>query len=326
MTYNFNIIITSIKLYLSLEKQNIIGCQRLEIIKSTYDFNMSTFYNWLFLYKNLSVVDFKNHFINHKRTSIITSEMIKFIIDTVKKNTFIRINGIKNKIKNELKINISKTSINTILKKNNITFKKVYKQINPYSNEKLKELKTNLKNRIKRNGIDNIISTDEMSIHYNEYPSKSWSNKGEQFILNSTNKSIKSKNISLCMSVDTSNNINYIIKEGSINGEDFNNFISNINKKHPNKKFMMDNARTHHTKLFKKSIKSKNLKIIYNIPYHSKYNPIEYVFSLLRRDIENNLCKDLDDIILTIDKFINNIKKTNKIYKMYKNIFKQLKC
>jgi transposase len=48
---------------------------------------------------------------------------------------------------------------------------------------------------------------------------------------------------------------------------------------------MMDNARTHHTKLFKKSIKSKNLKIIYNIPYHSKYNPIEYVFSLLRRDI-----------------------------------------
>jgi hypothetical protein len=104
---------------LYIVKINKIGCQRLEIIKSTYDFNMSTFYNWLFLYKNLSVVDFKNHFINHKRTSIITSEMIKFIIDTVKKNTFIRINGIKNKIKNELKINISKTSINTILKKNN---------------------------------------------------------------------------------------------------------------------------------------------------------------------------------------------------------------
>ena len=36
----------------------------------------------------------------------------------------------------------------------------------------------------------------------------------------------------------------------------------------------MDNARTHHTKLFKKSIKNKNLKIIYNIPYHSKYNSI----------------------------------------------------
>ena len=109
MTYNFNIVITSIKLYLSLEKQNIIGYQRLEIMKSTYDFNMSTFYNWIFLYKNLSFVDFKNHFINHKHTSIITSEMIKFIIDTVKKNTFI-----KNKMKNELKINISKTSINTI--------------------------------------------------------------------------------------------------------------------------------------------------------------------------------------------------------------------
>ena len=85
--------------------------------------------------------------------------------------------------------------------------------------------------------------------------------------------------------------------------------------------FFLDNASIHRSKMFTKYAIDNKIKLIYNVPYHSHLNPIEYVFSLLRRDIENNLCKDLDDIILTIDKFINNIKKTNKIYKTKTNIF-----
>ena len=34
-----------------------------------------------------------------------------------------------------------------------------------------------------------------------------------------------------------------------------------------------------------KYIKNNNLKVIYNIPYCSQYNPIKYIFSLLRKKL-----------------------------------------
>jgi hypothetical protein len=43
----------------------------------------------------------------------------------------------------------------------------VYKQINPYSENELKEKKKNLKNKIKRHGINNIVS-----VASNEYSFK----------------------------------------------------------------------------------------------------------------------------------------------------------
>lgn len=49
------------------------------------------------------------------------------------------------------------------------------------------------------------------------------------------------------------------------------------------------------------------LNLIYNAPYQSKYNPIEYVFSLLRKQIQNGLNKSYEGIINNIDNFKNNI-------------------
>ena len=70
-----------------------------------------------FLYNNLSKNDFKNHFINYKRKSKITKDIINYILKIVVENTFIRTRGIKNKIKNNFNIDISESSIRTILHK-----------------------------------------------------------------------------------------------------------------------------------------------------------------------------------------------------------------
>jgi hypothetical protein len=63
---------------------------------------------------------------------------IDFILINVKENIFIRRKGIKKK-KDKFNISISKSSIKITLHKNNIAFKKVYKQINSYSENELKE-------------------------------------------------------------------------------------------------------------------------------------------------------------------------------------------
>jgi hypothetical protein len=82
MTFNYNTVIQSINLYNSLKKRNIIGIERKNIILDTFTFSMSTFYNWYFLYNNLSEGDFKNHCINNsKRKTKITKEHINFILN-----------------------------------------------------------------------------------------------------------------------------------------------------------------------------------------------------------------------------------------------------
>jgi transposase len=65
-----------------------------------------------------------------------------------------------------------------------------------------------------------------------------------------------------------------------------------------------------------KHIKDNNLKVIYNIHYCSEYNPIEYIFSLLRKKLLNEEINNEKDIIKIIVKFKKEINKNH-----FKNIF-----
>jgi transposase len=95
----------------------------------------------------------------------------------------------------------------------------------------------------------------------------------------------------------------------------FNKFIKKINKKN-NKIIFLDNASIHKNYEFKNYINKYNWNIIYNIPYHSHLNPIEYIFSLLRKKINSSNISDLNGLIQTVIQFKNDINKNH-----VKNIF-----
>ncbi len=58
--------------------------------------------------------------------------------------------------------------------------------------------------------------------------------------------------------------------------------------KHKDKHLLMDNAKIYHTKKLKEYIKKKNMKVLYNIPYCPKFNPIENVNSMIRNSVKYN--------------------------------------
>ena len=116
------------------------------------------------------------------------------------------------------------------------------------------------------------------------------------------------------MSINRIGNIDFTITEKALNGNKFNTFMKKINR---NKNFIfLDNASIHKNHEFKKDIIKNKWNIIYNIPYHSHLNPIEYIFSLLRKQLLNNNIESIDDIIKTV---INFKKTLNKDH--VKNIF-----
>ena len=70
-----------------------------------------------------------------------------------------------------------------------------------------------------------------------------------------------------------------------------------------NKTIFIDNASIHTSKKAKELYKKNNMHIIFNTPYHSEFNPIEYVFSMLRNYLNRNLNKTYDNLIIALENF-----------------------
>ena len=119
--------------------------------------------------------------------------------------------------------------------------------------------------------------------------------KGIEQEVNGENKKINNKRYCVLMDLSNKKIINYTIVEKGIKTDNFNKFILKLNKMDKENKnvYFLDNARVHKTKSFNKIKEDYKLNIIYNAPYRSKYNPAEYIFSSLRKQIQKNQIKHM---------------------------------
>ena len=313
--YSIDIIKSAIQLYYKFKKDNIIGKQRINYIKSIFNIHINTLYNWINIYyiKHNNTFNFINYRTNFKYNNLkITFDIEQFIINSIDSNNNFNIKNIKYNIKIKFNILLSKSSIYYVLHKHNFTYKKLTIKNNPHTNEQIKINRIELKNKIENINVNNFISYDEMSIYLNAKPYKGWSIKGNDCIIKTKNKSIFNKRYTIGMCIDIKGNIDFTIIEKALKSIKFNKFMNKINKN--NKVIFMDNATIHKNFLFKNDIIKNNWNIIYNIPYHSHLNPIEYIFSLLRKkllDENNHTLNDIINIIVTFKKNINKQFVTN---------------
>ncbi len=312
--YSIDIIKSAIKLYLKLEKQSIIGKERLKIINSTFDLHINTLYRWIKLYYHNNTFSFDKYKTHFSYNNVkINYEIEQFIVNSIDKNNNFNIKNIKKNIKNKHNISLSKSTIYNVLHKHNLTYKKIKIKTNPLDHEHENKLKHNLKNNIKKvndDNINNLSSYDEMSIYINDVPKKGWSKKGNDCIIINKNNSIKPLRLTLGMCITKNNNCDFTLTYGSLKSNKFINFINKVKTNTNNKlTFFLDNASIHRSKLFKKYAYENKIKLIYNVPYHSHLNPIEYVFSLLRRELLNGDTSSLKSIGLIVANFKKNINK-----------------
>jgi len=318
--YSIDIIKSSINLYYKLKKEKILGSKRIEIIQTTFNIHINSLYNWIKLYynKSINVFNFSSYKTNFKYNNLkITDKIEVFILNSIDLNNNFNIK----KIKNIFNITLSKSSIYYIFHKNNLTYKKIYVKNDPYNDEQKIKFKQDLKNKISNIDINNIISYDEMSIYLNQKPFKGWSKKGNNCYITTNNKTIFNKRYSIGMSISIKGKINFTITEGSLKSINFNKFMKKIMNK--NNYIFMDNASIHKNAPFKKFINDNNFNVIYNIPYHSELNPIEYIFSLLRKELltyDNSTFKQIINIIVKFIKNFNSKYSYNIFNKCFNNI------
>lgn len=267
-------------------ENNIKVSELLNIFK----ISRGSLYNWINQYNNNELSEKETY---TKRSKFINVK--GYICNYVTTRKTFDYNRLIFIIKKRYNINISKSSLYNILKERNITRKRVNIRMNICNSKKFNKLKKTFRRKIKKVGINKVISIDESSFDTHIHNNYGWSAKGEDIKVIKKNKRIR---YSVISGISNDRVILTKIIKGSINRFQFMDFMKEIIEKTDKKyKFLMDNALIHKTKILSELMNSHKREIIYNIPYSPEYNPIEMVFSkvksMVRRRRQNELIDNL---------------------------------
>ena len=215
-----------------------------------------------------------------------TDKIIEFIKVTIQQNPFISLSLLRLKVKECFGFSISKELIRIAIKKLGITKKKA-KFFGQSSNHS-ERLRIFIEEReeYKNQGLP-FVSLDETSFGRNGKDVYGYSKKGEMLTIRKQRPYIKTAS-ALCVVSDESI-LSYSLKSGSFNTDSFYEFLEKLNL--PEKTvFLLDNVSFHHSKKIKEFFEFKNWKLLYTPPYSPWFNPIEGIFSIVKR----NFYKDYD--------------------------------
>ena len=210
-------------------------------------------------------------------------------------------------------------------------FKTINKRITLINNfdkinsNKIKQINSNVNLKKEKNlfGKKELISIDEMSIITNRIPTKGWALKNEECIVTIQHPKPNVR-YSLLMATSKKKIIKYILVKGSIKTDDYISFMKELNEDNINYSYLIDNAAIHKNKKTFEIYKQEKMNIIYNAPYQSEFNPIEMVFSLLRKKLNKKIVKNDKEINEVMTDFVKDTKETTltNIFNHSKNALK----
>jgi transposase len=197
---------------------------------------------------------------------------------------------------------ISKASIINIVKKLNITHKKinnhiVCKEISTIMNER-KIFAENM-----NWNINEVIYIDESSFCVNEIKNYGYAKKGKKINILYKHKQNKQR-YTLLAAISNQHIVEYEIINGSVDKYIYLNFIKKINEKFKNKIIIQDNARIHHAIILKEYALKENILLKYNPAYTPEFNPIELMFNKCKNNFKKldhtNIIEDIKISLNTI--------------------------
>ena len=160
------------------------------------------------------------------------------------------------------------------------------------------------------------ISIDESAVYLCTHGNYGWSKKGTECEIKGKTKI---KKLSLALAISRKKVVGFTLRQRSFNAKTFNKFMMEKVRKNndKNQKYFLDNAKIHHAKILNNKIKTN---CIYNIPYYSKFNPIEMFFNSLKRYLNSIYVKSISSLRRHISFFIqtvNSIELTNYFDKAF---------
>jgi transposase len=232
----------------------------------------TTVSRWLF---NTDRKSYKTNYENTKTYKV--KEIIK---TTILSNPFISLIKLKEIIKSVLKIEVSKELLRNAIKIHGYTKKKAKFFGNPSNLKEKTEKFIEFRDKYIKEGKI-FVSIDETSFGRNGIIQKGYSLKGMPLKICKKNPRITTT--SYLVACNSQKIINKLGIAGSFNTEKFYSFINNLNIP-KGSVILLDNVAFHHSKVIKELANIKNFILLYTPPYSPWYNPIEGIFSVVKRN------------------------------------------
>ena len=205
------------------------------------------------------------------------------IVETIKHaiiaNPFITANQLQNIIKCNFNFTVSKQLLRTSIRNLNFTKKKARFFGKPKDLEEKINQFINLRNELKTQGRD-FVSLDETSFGRNGKVKYGYSLRGEQLKIQKNNPRMTTTTsiaIASCTHILARHEI-----KGSYNTDLFCKFLCSLDLK-PKTVILLDNVRFHHSKIAKEIANIKDWYLLFVPPYSPRFNPIEGIFSIVKR-------------------------------------------
>lgn len=217
-----------------------------------------------------------------KNKKIETPIILEVMDLYIKTHPFASLKDVKNLIYEQFNIASSTELIRLVLKKLNFSRKRArYYSVPKNDEEKLQSFLEKRQQFINENR--NFISIDETSFGRNYLPAVGYSKKGERLRIKRTNSRITT--CSVVAAIGCEFGLNFYKKTGSFNTDSYYDFLNSLYL--PEKTvLLMDNVRFHHSKKIKELAFVKKWDILYIPPYSPVFNPIEGVFSIVKRSYQ----------------------------------------
>lgn len=126
----------------------------------------------------------------------------------------------------------------------------------------------------------NFVSIDETSFGRHGKAVYGYAPKGQR--LNILRCKTRVSTVSSLVAVTCDRILRRVDKQGSFNAQSFSEFLSNLDAP-AQTVILLDNVAFHHSKSVEEMAKRKNFELLYVPPYSPWYNPIEGVFSIVKR-------------------------------------------
>ena len=273
----------------------------------------------------------------------VTKEHVKFLLNEIKKNRMTTMKELKDKLKQQFDVKLSRYHINRIIDDNNISLKQTRvrhvpdkrfgKDIN--IDDKLKEFY----DEVNKYRIEDIICIDETSVSAFQKRNHCYNDIGKRCVIKTQSQEVFKKYTGI-FAISTNGMIGGTLYEKSgIDSDRLYEFLqNNITSRHRNKLIILDNASSHRNERIKELVNEHN-QLLYSVPYQHFTNAIEMYFSLLKSklrkqqtgfkyvDLINDINRAIGEIPLEVYKNILNgaYNRTTKYVKKQSNRVKPLK-
>jgi transposase len=212
---------------------------------------------------------------NVSKTSLIV-ETIKIIIQN---DPFVSLFSLRNILKNTLGVSVSKELDRTILFRSGMSKKKTKFFGQPQNLETKVKAFLEERNKFKQQGRP-FVSMDETSFGRNGVTKYGYSPRGKPLLVRKASPRTTTSSV-LAVASPTGLLKTTCIK-GSYNTGLFVQFLETLDLSHGTV-ILLDNVAFHHSKLVKLFAISKGWDLLYTPPYCPWFNPIEGIFSIVKR-------------------------------------------